>query len=109
MAIINTQFNGVPICIDTANLERQKSWLDTQRNDSMAAAGLFMLIEKIQEALKDKIQMVCPRCGGEHIYRDATAMWDVETQTWVMSGTHDAITCDTCDYEFTIPAEKEVS
>jgi len=38
----------------------------------------------------------CPNCGADGISRDVTARWDVDTQTWYLSGIFDRQTCDDC-------------
>ncbi len=46
--------------------------------------------------MAEKIKMVCARCGGENIRKDAYASWDVEAQDWVLHSTYDSNTCEDC-------------
>jgi len=41
----------------------------------------------------------CPKCGADDISRDATARWDVDTQSWYLSGIFDCQTCQDCGAE----------
>jgi hypothetical protein len=41
----------------------------------------------------------CPKCGADDISRDATARWDVDTQSWYLSGIFDCQTCEDCGAE----------
>ena len=47
-----------------------------------------------------KLKMVCDRCGGDNVMRDAWAEWDVEKQEWVLRGEpFDNACCDDCGCE----------
>lgn len=39
----------------------------------------------------------CTNCGSVDILRDAWAVWDVDTQQWVLHSCYDAYRCETCD------------
>jgi hypothetical protein len=43
--------------------------------------------------------MVCERCGGEEVRRDAWAVWDVDGQEWVLGNVFDYAICESekCD------------
>lgn len=45
------------------------------------------------------LKPVCPRCGSEDLACDATARWDIESQSWDISGLFDCQTCDNCGAE----------
>lgn len=50
--------------------------------------------------MADNIRIVCAKCGGENVSKDALARWCVETQQWEISTTYDkANYCDDCDGE----------
>lgn len=46
-----------------------------------------------------KIKIVCSKCGGENVLRDAYASWDVEAQEWLLSSVYDAFRCDDCGHD----------
>lgn len=46
---------------------------------------------------RKRFQYVCPICGGCDIRYDATAAWNVKTQTMELVGTNDTAYCETCD------------
>jgi hypothetical protein len=46
--------------------------------------------------------MICARCGGDHVVRDAWASWDVERRTWKLAAVFDYAHCNTCDRETTL-------
>lgn len=50
-------------------------------------------------ATEQKLIMVCEGCGSADVCIDAVARWDIATQDWALSGTHDTITCQVCEYE----------
>lgn len=41
----------------------------------------------------------CSHCSSNDISRDATARWDVATQSWYLAGTYDCQTCENCGAE----------
>lgn len=45
------------------------------------------------------VKPICPHCGAEDLVRDATVRWDVESQSWSLSGIFDCTSCDVCDAE----------
>lgn len=49
-----------------------------------------------------KITMVCPKCRGENVWKDANAKWDYDQQGWELAGTFDNEYCDDCDTEVTL-------
>jgi predicted RNA-binding Zn-ribbon protein involved in translation (DUF1610 family) len=58
-----------------------------------------------------KIKIVCSKCGGDTILRDAYAYWDVETQQWALSSIYraDAFLCSSCGNDACdeVPADDE--
>ena len=57
---------------------------------------------------------VCKSCGADRISRDACLRWDIETQSWELSGLYDSVTCDLCGAESDslanwIPADRETA
>ena len=49
---------------------------------------------------KDRVKMVCSRCGSDDVLADAYAEWDVETQAWEVAQTFDkGGYCNKCDGE----------
>ncbi|SCM79925.1 hypothetical protein KL86PLE_90711 [uncultured Pleomorphomonas sp.] len=46
-----------------------------------------------------KIKIVCSKCGGDTILRDAYAYWDVEAQEWALSSVYDAFLCSSCGHD----------
>ena len=45
------------------------------------------------------VRVVCQLCGSDDVTRDAVARWCVEAQDWVLSGVHDDMQCQSCEYE----------
>lgn len=45
------------------------------------------------------IKIVCAKCGGISVCRDATVRWDVLQQDWTLSGVQDQGYCDDCNGE----------
>ena len=45
------------------------------------------------------IQIKCSQCEGDDVTRDAWAVWDVETQDWVLGAVFDYAYCQTCEAE----------
>lgn len=43
-----------------------------------------------------KIKIVCGRCGGHNVRRDAWAEWDVDAQEWVLGEVFDYGHCVVC-------------
>lgn len=42
----------------------------------------------------------CKHCGSRNVVRDAPVRWNVETQTWMLSGDpYDDATCEDCNDE----------
>lgn len=52
--------------------------------------------------MKEKIKYTCPYCGSDNIVLDATAVWHIETQEWILCDTFDEFTCNDCDNGFRI-------
>lgn len=48
---------------------------------------------------KRGIRVVCRACGGEHVRRDADAIWNVEKQQWELGEVYYNATCDDCGGE----------
>lgn len=46
-----------------------------------------------------RVKVVCKTCGGDQIYKDAMAMWDIEKQDWVLQTVYDHTDCADCDGE----------
>lgn len=46
-----------------------------------------------------KIKIVCAHCKSENVFRDAYAVWDVDTQAWVGGPVYDVAVCDDCGRE----------
>lgn len=46
-----------------------------------------------------KIHIICGRCGGENISKDAVAEWCPDSQAWVLKSTQDFESCDDCEAE----------
>lgn len=47
-------------------------------------------------AEQPKVTKVCPCCGSDNVWKDATAQWCVETQQWELSCVHDHESCEDC-------------
>jgi hypothetical protein len=48
---------------------------------------------------KQKVDKVCRHCGSANVSVDATARWNVETQTWEIAGLFDNSDCEDCGRE----------
>lgn len=46
-----------------------------------------------------KVDFRCPQCGSRNVVSDATAQWNVNSQSWELCGTYDCTTCQDCDYD----------
>lgn len=46
-----------------------------------------------------RIDIVCGRCGGDNVMRDAWAIWDADEQDWVLGAVFDYGHCDDCGGE----------
>ena len=53
-----------------------------------------------------KVKYICPNCGGDNIFWDAWAYWDVDDQHMYLENAFDQAFCVDCDGEV---SEKEVS
>lgn len=49
-----------------------------------------------------KIQLVCSRCGGTRLLKDAWASWDTIRQEWVLHSVYDNTICEDCDDDTTV-------
>lgn len=49
-----------------------------------------------------RIEMICARCGGDNVMRDAWAVWDATAQEWSLGAVFDYGYCDDCERETTI-------
>ena len=49
--------------------------------------------------MTNKERPLCEVCGSAHVVLDATAIWDIHTQQWVLAGTMDSATCEDCEDE----------
>lgn len=49
--------------------------------------------------MSGQIAIVCTRCGGDDVSRDAWANWDVKAQEWVLGAVFDYAHCHRCDGE----------
>ncbi len=52
--------------------------------------------DKVDSKPCQRVRLRCPECGSEYVFRDASAMWDVTIQEWVLAGTQDDMTCSDC-------------
>ena len=43
-----------------------------------------------------KVKYVCTKCGSDHVSLDTEAVWNVETQCWVICSTFSGF-CYPCD------------
>lgn len=55
-----------------------------------------------------RYKMVCPYCGSEDVSADATVRWDINNQSWGLSGIHDGGHCDGCDTELKLVTEQVI-
>ncbi|MEM8561508.1 MAG: hypothetical protein AAGF57_04700 [Pseudomonadota bacterium] len=55
-----------------------------------------------------KINLKCPSCGSDNVWRDALARWSFECQEWVLDCTYDDMGCSDCQDEFKECAEETV-
>lgn len=46
-----------------------------------------------------KIVCVCATCGSKRITSDASAVWDVEKQDWILSDVCQGTFCEDCEDE----------
>ena len=46
-----------------------------------------------------RINIVCSKCQSKNVMRDAWAVWDVESQEWILGNVFDQGFCDDCDGE----------
>lgn len=47
-----------------------------------------------------KYRMICKDCGSDDVVADAYASWNVDTQSWEVSGVYDKDNyCNNCDEE----------
>ncbi len=46
-----------------------------------------------------KTKPICPKCASDDLCIDAAARWNLETQDWVICGTHDTVICQACQWE----------
>ena len=44
-----------------------------------------------------KHNYVCKECGSAHLIKEASAMWDIESQTWFVDMIYDEVYCMECD------------
>ncbi len=54
--------------------------------------------------MTDIIRMICKHCGSDHLTRDASAVWDVGVQGWILAGVQDRSVCEDCGRENTVIA-----
>jgi ribosomal protein L37AE/L43A len=45
------------------------------------------------------IRLTCKHCASEEITRDASAIWDVHSHSWVLSAVQDQMACEDCGQE----------
>ncbi|MEM1153532.1 MAG: hypothetical protein AAGI44_05285 [Pseudomonadota bacterium] len=55
-----------------------------------------------------KINLKCPSCGSDNVWRDALARWSFECQEWVLDCTYDDMGCSDCQDEFKACTEETV-
>lgn len=61
---------------------------------------MHQLIVQARELLNSKVEKRCMRCGSRNVVREAPVRWNVETQTWELSGDpYDDATCEECNDE----------
>jgi len=46
-----------------------------------------------------RIEMRCPKCGGNEVLKDACASWNPDTQRWDLTCVYDHESCAACEYE----------
>jgi hypothetical protein len=46
-----------------------------------------------------RIKIVCSECGSDDVFRDAWAVWNVESQDWELGTVFDQGFCDACGRE----------
>ncbi|MEM1152494.1 MAG: hypothetical protein AAGI44_00030 [Pseudomonadota bacterium] len=56
-----------------------------------------------------KINLTCPSCGSDNVWRDALARLSFECQEWVLDCTYDDMGCSDCQDEFKDCAEETVT
>jgi hypothetical protein len=54
-----------------------------------------------------RITKICRHCGSENVSVDATARWNVDTQSWELAGLFDNSDCEDCGGETDI-ADKDL-
>lgn len=104
------QANAMLVLLAAA--ETALPWLIKAENDDAFKGCALPLggrkaIEKLQAAIAGarcpdqvepvaKITKVCSECDSENVWKDATAIWCVDTQQWVLSGVQDHEGCNDC-------------
>jgi hypothetical protein len=57
-----------------------------------------------------RVKATGSHCGGSNVFFDATAMWSIGKQGYIMMTTHDNTDCEDCDGECSVnwvPVEEE--
>jgi hypothetical protein len=49
--------------------------------------------------MSNKVKKVCKHCGGDNVWKDASARFNTTTQEYELSGLYDAEYCDDCDVD----------
>jgi hypothetical protein len=61
---------------------------------------MHRLIVQARELLNPKVEKCCMHCGSRNVVREAPVRWNIETQTWELSGDpYDGATCEECNDE----------
>jgi len=53
--------------------------------------------------MTERVAPVCWACGSREITADASAQWDVDLQAWILTGTHETYTCESCGTDMRHP------
>lgn len=68
--------------------------------DFESVRHMQQLIVQARELLTPKIEKRCKHCGSRNVVREAPVRWNVDTQTWELSGEpYDDATCEECNDE----------
>lgn len=48
---------------------------------------------------KKRIKYVCPNCGSDYVFSDASAIWNTDSQQWELYVIYDNSYCEGCNTE----------
>lgn len=71
----------------------------TGEEEDRSVCGHSIDIERFTINPREKVVKVCPKCGGDNVWKDAVAHWCADTQQWVLAGVQDHEGCNDCDHE----------